>query len=60
MVMNPKQCVILENIEHPVVYETFEQCKQRALVIGSEVPKYLKGYRAVKWKCSEVEEGRFI
>lgn len=60
MIMNPKQCVILENTEYPVVYETFEQCKERALVIGSEIPKYIEGYRAVKWKCSEVKEGRFI
>jgi hypothetical protein len=60
MIINPKQCLILENTEYPVIYETFEQCKERALVIGSEIPKYIKGYRAVKWKCSEVKEGRFI
>jgi hypothetical protein len=52
--------MVLENTQYPVVYETYDACKARALEIGSEVPTYLNGYRAVKWKCSEVKEGRFL
>ena len=59
MVTNPQQCLFIENTQYPVVFETFEACKERALVIGSEVPEYLTGYRAIRWKCSQVREGRF-
>lgn len=52
--------MVIENTEYPVVYETYEACKQRALVIGSEVNKYMPSYRAVKWRCAEVQEGRFL
>ena len=51
--------MFLENTQYPVVYETFEQCKARALEIGSEVPKYMRGWRAVRWKCQKVKEGKF-
>jgi len=59
MVANPQQCMFIENTQYPVVYETFEACKARALEIGSEVPQYITGYRAMTWKCSQVREGRF-
>ncbi len=59
LIANPNNCQILENTEYPVVYETFEACKSRALEIASEVPLYLKGYRPVQWKCSKVPEGKF-
>ncbi len=60
MITNPNQCMVLENTQYPVVYETYNACKARALEIGSEVPTYLNGYRATRWKCSEVKEGRFL
>lgn len=60
LIGNPKHCMVIENTEYPVVYETYEACKQRALVIGSEVNKYMPSYRAVKWRCAEVQEGRFL
>jgi hypothetical protein len=59
MVAYPKQCMVLENTQFPVVFETFETCKARALEIGSQVPEYMTGYRAMTWKCSQVREGRF-
>ena len=50
MVTNPTQCMFIENTQYPVVYETFEACKARALEIGSEVPEYMHGYRAITWR----------
>ena len=60
LIGNPNNCQILENTEYPVVYETFDSCKYRALEIASQVPLYLKGYRAVRWKCTQVAEGKLI
>lgn len=59
MVAYPKQCMVLENTQFPVVFETMETCKARALEIGSQVPQYMTGYRAIRWKCKQVREGRF-
>tara|TARA_R110000868_G_C10436491_1_gene724926 strand:- start:105 stop:314 length:210 start_codon:yes stop_codon:yes gene_type:complete len=60
MINSPAQCAIIENTEYPVVYETFESCKERALKIGSDVPIYLKGWRAIRWQCKKVNEGKFV
>jgi hypothetical protein len=51
--------MFIENTQYPVVYETFESCKARALEIGSEVPKYLPKWKAMRWKCTKIREGRF-
>ena len=48
-----------ENTQFPVVFETMETCKARALEIGCQVPEYMTGYRAITWKCKQVREGRF-
>lgn len=58
LIGNPNNCQMLENIQYPVVYQTLEACKNRALEIASEVPIYLRGYRAVKWKCTRIAEGK--
>ena len=60
LISNPSYCQVLENTEYPVVYETFNACKARALEIASQVPIYFKNYRATKWKCSRVTEGKLL
>jgi hypothetical protein len=52
-------CMILENFQYPVVYETYEQCKERALEMGSQVPEYMPKWKAIRWKCIKIKEGRF-
>ena len=59
MINNPAQCMFIENTKYPVVYETFESCKARALEIGSEVPNYLPNWKAIRWKCQKIKEGKF-
>ena len=58
-IADPTKCMFIENTQYPVVYDTFESCKARALEIGSEVPMYLPKYRAIRWKCSKIKEGKF-
>ena len=60
LISNPNMCQILENTEYPVVFKSYDTCKDRALEIASQVPIFLKGFRATKWKCSRVAEGRFL
>ena len=59
LIIDPSKCMFIENIQYPVVYETFEQCKARALEIGSDVPNYIPQWRAIRWKCLKIREGRF-
>ena len=51
--------MFIENTQYPVVYETFDQCKARALEIGSDVPNYIPQWRAIRWKCLKIREGKF-
>ena len=59
LIIDPTKCMFIENTEYPVVYETFDQCKARALEIGSDVPNYIPQWRAVRWKCLKIREGKF-
>lgn len=59
LIIDPSKCMFIENTEYPVVYETFEQCKARALEIGSDVPNYIPQWRAIRWKCLKIREGKF-
>lgn len=59
LIIDPTKCMFIENIQYPVVYETFEQCKARALEIGSDVPNYIPQWRAIRWKCLKIREGKF-
>jgi hypothetical protein len=59
LIIDPSKCMFIENIQYPVVYETFEQCKARALEIGSDVPNYIPQWRAIRWKCLKIREGKF-
>ena len=60
LISQPNYCQVLENTEYPVVYKTYEACKNRALEIASQIPIYLQGYKATKWKCTEVQEGKLL
>tara|TARA_R100001460_G_scaffold25883_1_gene52149 strand:+ start:2815 stop:3024 length:210 start_codon:yes stop_codon:yes gene_type:complete len=60
LISNPSYCQVLENTEYPVVYKTYDECKVRAMEIASQIPIFLRGYRATKWKCKEVQEGKFL
>lgn len=59
LIIDPSKCMFIENIQYPVVYETFDQCKARALEIGSDVPNYIPQWRAIRWKCLKIREGKF-
>tara|TARA_A200000159_G_C7018995_1_gene213103 strand:+ start:347 stop:505 length:159 start_codon:yes stop_codon:yes gene_type:complete len=51
--------MFIENTEYPVIYETYDACKARALEIGSEVSIYIPQWRAMRWKCIKIKEGKF-
>ena len=59
LIADPTKCIFVENVQYPVVYETFEECKARALEIGSDVPNYIPQWRAIRWKCLKIREGKF-
>ena len=59
MMQIPQNCMTLENHEYPEIYETYDQCKERALEIGSQVPVYMPKWKAIRWRCIKVKEGRF-
>jgi len=59
LLADPTKCMFIENTEYPVVYETYDACKARALEIGSEVSIYIPQWKAMRWKCIKIKEGKF-
>ena len=54
--VNPNNCKQLEDIQD--IYKTEEQCVERAIEIGLQVPYYYPNYRAKKYRCKQLAKGQ--
>lgn len=59
-IINPNYCVVLQNAQYPVIYETYEECKVRALKMAGDVHIYMKKFKPTRWKCEKIQEGRLL
>jgi hypothetical protein len=57
LIGDPTDCIQLENTRHPL--RTYAQCEARAMEMGSAVNKYMTGYKAISWKCTPLQQGKF-
>lgn len=55
-IINPNNCMQLEDVQD--IYKTEEECVERAIKIGLQVPYYYPEYRAVKYRCKKLAKGR--
>ena len=55
-IINPNNCIQLEDVQD--IYKTEEECVERAIEIGLQVPYYYPEYRATKYKCKKLAKGR--
>ncbi len=46
----------LEDIQD--IYKTEQQCVERAIEIGLQVPYYYPNYRAKKYRCKQLAKGQ--
>jgi len=53
---NPNFCQQLQDLNGP--YQEKTQCIQRAYEIARELPEYMPGYVAMKYKCMDVADKR--
>jgi len=56
----PNYCITLENVQYPVIFNSYDECKVRALEMASDVGKYMKSFKPTRWRCQEVKEGRLL
>jgi len=54
MVSNPQICVTFEGQQW---FDIERECKVRALKMASDVHKYYKGYKAIRYNCRALPNG---
>jgi hypothetical protein len=59
LIADPSQCIEFHDHKGPV-WETKEQCRERALDIARQIPDVYPDLIATQWRCAPLPKGRLI
>ena len=55
VIINPNNCIQLEDVQD--IYKTEEECVERAIEIGLQVPYYYPEYRQLNINVKNLQKG---
>tara|TARA_B100000029_G_scaffold88489_1_gene78340 strand:- start:1223 stop:1429 length:207 start_codon:yes stop_codon:yes gene_type:complete len=56
-IANPTQCFYLEDVREKLTSK--RQCIDRVFEMRTDLIDFMPHYKAIKWKCIELREGKF-